>query len=564
MRTADSKIKSAILHPEDEVRITALRYFTGFHSADNGLMPLVTEAVEKYGRGAKAFRILRAADDLVQTEETVRWLTNELSREWDLSDVGNDNYCSAVALILCNTAVELLNEKMADLPCFPIEFKDTFEERIEFASRSWDDMWTEFEDLGADVMGGGHWRMDDIRFASLIVERLAQFPEKADFILPLLQRNYQDADRDLIRRLEPFIVELAGRMRLEQAAPIIAERLHEDNWFLAYSRVEALTWIGGDVALSAIADHWPGGNAHFRRSAADVLEHIHSDLSLQKCAEFFAKEEDADVKECLANALINQFSQEAIEPVRQMVLCDALNPELRELRRRLVATAAIMGASFPEYEQWYDECVANHWGQGEFAPTRIRENFQVDEEEYELEDDDWELEEEEDQWADEDWEAEEDYGDEFEDYEEERLRPIRHDNPRVGRNDPCPCGSGKKYKKCCLGKEHQYESDSRSKYPIGTVALYGPDDKTTTKIAASVIKNEGAEPILKRWVSSNVKDNPKVQREIREFFKKHNVKSVVATDGNMGCPHEEGKDFPVGGDCPFCPYWKGKQGSGAT
>ncbi len=22
--------------------------------------------------------------------------------------------------------------------------------------------------------------------------------------------------------------------------------------------------------------------------------------------------------------------------------------------------------------------------------------------------------------------------------------------PKVGRNDPCPCGSGKKYKKCCL------------------------------------------------------------------------------------------------------------------
>jgi len=23
----------------------------------------------------------------------------------------------------------------------------------------------------------------------------------------------------------------------------------------------------------------------------------------------------------------------------------------------------------------------------------------------------------------------------------------------VGRNDPCPCGSGTKYKKCCLGRE---------------------------------------------------------------------------------------------------------------
>lgn len=27
---------------------------------------------------------------------------------------------------------------------------------------------------------------------------------------------------------------------------------------------------------------------------------------------------------------------------------------------------------------------------------------------------------------------------------------VRRESPRVGRNDPCPCGSGKKYKKCCL------------------------------------------------------------------------------------------------------------------
>jgi SEC-C motif-containing protein len=31
--------------------------------------------------------------------------------------------------------------------------------------------------------------------------------------------------------------------------------------------------------------------------------------------------------------------------------------------------------------------------------------------------------------------------------------PLYRDEPKVGRNDPCPCGSGKKYKKCCLLKE---------------------------------------------------------------------------------------------------------------
>jgi uncharacterized protein len=30
------------------------------------------------------------------------------------------------------------------------------------------------------------------------------------------------------------------------------------------------------------------------------------------------------------------------------------------------------------------------------------------------------------------------------------AQPVRRSAPRVGRNDPCPCGSGKKYKKCCL------------------------------------------------------------------------------------------------------------------
>ena len=31
-------------------------------------------------------------------------------------------------------------------------------------------------------------------------------------------------------------------------------------------------------------------------------------------------------------------------------------------------------------------------------------------------------------------------------------KPIVREDPKVGRNDPCPCGSGKKYKKCC-GKD---------------------------------------------------------------------------------------------------------------
>jgi len=33
--------------------------------------------------------------------------------------------------------------------------------------------------------------------------------------------------------------------------------------------------------------------------------------------------------------------------------------------------------------------------------------------------------------------------------EARRIETYRRKEQKVGRNDPCPCGSGKKYKKCC-------------------------------------------------------------------------------------------------------------------
>jgi len=32
---------------------------------------------------------------------------------------------------------------------------------------------------------------------------------------------------------------------------------------------------------------------------------------------------------------------------------------------------------------------------------------------------------------------------------EETVKTVHREAPKIGRNDPCPCGSGKKYKKCC-------------------------------------------------------------------------------------------------------------------
>ena len=95
-------------------------------------------------------------------------------------------------------------------------------------------------------------------------------------------------------------------------------------------------------------------------------------------------------------------------------------------------------------------------------------------------------------------------------------------------------------------------------YPIATVAFYGPNDKHATKVAVAILTEEDAEPDnLERWFTEDgdVRTDPTVTLEIHEFIQRCGAKSVIMTDQIIGCPHEEGVDYPEGGACPQCPFW---------
>jgi hypothetical protein len=93
-------------------------------------------------------------------------------------------------------------------------------------------------------------------------------------------------------------------------------------------------------------------------------------------------------------------------------------------------------------------------------------------------------------------------------------------------------------------------------FPVGTIVYYGPDDKITTKIVASVFLAEDAPPIQSTWSGDDVITNPQVIRELGRFFQEKGVQRVVMTGSNAGCPHQQGIDYPEGESCPHCPYWK--------
>jgi len=240
--------------------------------------------------------------------------------------------------------------------------------------------------------------------------------------------------------LEPLAVRLAGQAQLNTSIPLIVAKLLEDgDDILNQECGEALTRIGTPAVLEAVAEAFPTAEQHFRIYASGPLEHIHSDLAVEKCLRLLAQEKDYGIRRELAHALLCHFAPEGVEAARQLLLGRELDFEDKDLRNYLLETCTLTGERFPEYDEWLHIERAEkeeHW-------KRVKE-LEGDPQGLLL------------------FALEKLTGKKAAD--PPKAKPQASSSPRlalprkpeakhkVGRNDPCPCGSGKKFKNCCTRK----------------------------------------------------------------------------------------------------------------
>ncbi|MGH7468096.1 MAG: hypothetical protein ACRENP_08925 [Longimicrobiales bacterium] len=65
---------------------------------------------------------------------------------------------------------------------------------------------------------------------------------------------------------------------------------------------------------------------------------------------------------------------------------------------------------------------------------------------------------------------------------------------------------------------------------------------------------------LERFHGDNldVRIDPRMGDLVSTFLRGWAVKRVIVADGIIGCPHEEGIDYPEDQECPTCIFWQGK------
>lgn len=442
MRFPEAKIKEAILHPDVEIRDRAATYFSKSFSTDASVMPLVIKAVETYGRDNETYKLIGAARELAQSEDTIAWVIDELNDD-SCGSYANYAYNLSMLLVEADTSLLLSREsEILEARHFLVSLRSSITERLQMLS--WDEArcWQKLEEFCEEGKEKRYVNEVNLGYANRIVEALARDNQNCEAkVLERLAVQVDDYSHHPMKWLEPLLVRLAGKARLESAIPRIVAKLHDDADLLNAECSEALTRIGTATVFDALAQSYPTAERHFRLHSIGPLENIHSDLAVETCLKLLLLEKDERVRRELANALLSQFAQQGIEVARQLLIGRKLDFDGTGLRNYLLETCAITGERFPEYEEWLAIEAAEqqeHW-------RRVKE----------LEGDPVGLMK---------FALEKLIGETVPAPREAKRKPLtirsaapltfqkRASKQKLGRNDPCACGSGKKFKHCCLKK----------------------------------------------------------------------------------------------------------------
>lgn len=456
MRLNESEILAGLLHPSVFVRDVVLDYLEDGQCTRAAVTRRVIDAIERYG-WQEAFRFPHRLASFDVDEATADWALAQLDRTD--ADAPSDNMRRHLGEMLIQAPVEILVPRRESLleheelhlsssgwaPNARRSFAERLDLRVSCWAKSPEECWRDLQEHCRAIADVTEFADADMQYAEMLVERIAsaghEFADRAMEILdrrPRLQGSYLDW-------LLGLTIILAGRLRLEAAVkPIFRHFVVDWDWYNEEIS-NALVRIGTPTTTNFVCQQYLRRRDYVRIYSQSVLEAVHHDGAVDGILPLAAREEDFGLRARLGVAVASHFDTRGIEPALEIYREEPDDPERLAIIERLFAHAQLAGLDQPELDQWQRQ-IEQSWT--DFSKSQeslaallqrfgeVRQGTLSDAP----------------SWAD---------APAPDDVPYEGLdggggfvaQPIVRTMARVGRNDACPCGSGKKYKKCCWLRE---------------------------------------------------------------------------------------------------------------
>jgi hypothetical protein len=353
------------------------------------------------------------------------------------------------------------DELLSD-PRLPEETRQHLEQRLALAAAPVETLWDRLMRHG-DEMAHKYAGQFDSRLAERLIEAISRAAGAVGGG-ELVQRIRAALRDPQIAETwnEVFLVKILSRLPREVIDNhagdddfidlLIEKLLIDDAGILNQNAYEALARIGSIRVVEKIEAAYPGKNWGVRIFAREPLHRIKRPESEAALLRLLEREEDRELQAILVHDLCDLGSMAGLEQARALIVSNPTDPELRELCATTLATAIMTGTELPAAELAV-------WKQRTEREEARRRELR------------WEMNDgflEESSGRDSGMigrrlaALDADLGDDglppidpFDAIGDGPalvgVEPYRRDAPKIGRNDPCPCGSGKKFKKCCGG-----------------------------------------------------------------------------------------------------------------
>lgn len=414
-----NEVKLFLGHAEEAVRDAAVEYLGEGWARDPDIAPRILAAASRHGDDACLASIgwlgrfawtVQTCDEAI--ERLVVCTTRDAAYAWQRA--------------LVEAPAELLRAREALIGATPQiapEFVERIRRRVALLDRSPASLWEELRGCCAGLDAGEISSRDGVTIATDLVEAIGA-DESVDRAMVLDLLGSAEVSESWLGIL---LVALAGRLGLREAVPLLVDKLHDQADFLTETTMRALARIGDPATALRIAASYADGDWSFRLSCSRVLGLIKHPECEQALLDLLPLESDPTLRTSLCSSLCGLMSLRGIDVVRREIAF-GYDRQLDCLEERLLAIAPMLGVELPEEHAWRRER-----DEREQRSNAARQ----------------ELAEMGRRYA----ELRRQGIDPFARLgQTSRAEPVRAAS-QTGRNDPCPCGSGRKFKKCCLGRE---------------------------------------------------------------------------------------------------------------